>query len=853
MAPVPHACASFLWVAPLTDHSGYADEARGFLRALERAGAAPAAREHRWRDSDAGLPAADRAMIARQLARARRDPVVAVHHCIPSSTVRTVERAVNVARTMYETDRIPAKWVPQLLERDEIWVPARHNVESFRASGIPESKLRVVGGTLDFDLFAPDAEPLPIDRRDGEIVFLSAFDFSERKGWRTLLRAWAAAFHPRDPVRLVLRAGSFKHGEQYVRDRIDAFLRAEALGAVAPIVVMTETLAPEDLPRLYAASDAFVMPSRGEGWGRPLMEAMAMGLPTIASRWSGNLAFMRDETSWLVDGDVVPVPLDAEPYYGMADGHRWFDADLDAVVAALRDVAGDLTAARGRAAAAAALERHGAHRARSVVMRGSFGSTASLAVINDRTADGLLERGWRVRHRDREADARGERAPGHSLSWPPSFAPVTAGPTVISLPWEFGAPPQEWVDEACARADRVWVLSDYVGRAYVEHGMPPGIVQVVPAGVDLDAFAPDGPAFALPRRAGCVFLFVGGTIWRKGIDVLLRAWADAFGPDDDVLLVVKDFGTASHYRGQTREHAISALAARADVAPVLHLRDEVAPDVLPALYRAADALVVPYRGEGFCMPALEAMACGRPVIHNGTGPTAEFVPPDGGWALPARRVEIDATGLPPLAGPGFVHEVDHDALVRALREVAAAPAERAARGRAARAGALAYGWDRIAERVEGLLDELEREALPLARTIAPATVEGHDDVVLLAPDWKGDAWRAPLLRWVEAFGPDDAVTLALFVERDVDAVVERVLAAVAEAGHAEDGLPDLAICEPGGASLASLVACAKAVLVPDAAQAPPAVVRRALRVLAPADVAGWAAERRARAGLLAAA
>lgn len=42
-----------------------------------------------------------------------------------------------------------------------------------------------------------------------------------------------------------------------------------------------------DLPALYLAADAFVLPSRGEGWGRPHTEAMAMELPIIATNWSG--------------------------------------------------------------------------------------------------------------------------------------------------------------------------------------------------------------------------------------------------------------------------------------------------------------------------------------------------------------------------------------------------------------------------------------------------------------------------------------------------------------------------------------------------------------------------------------
>ena len=55
----------------------------------------------------------------------------------------------------------------------------------------------------------------------------------------------------------------------------------------------------EDMPRaalrnLYAAADAFVLPTRGEGWGLPIAEAMAMALPVIATNWSGPTASCTD-------------------------------------------------------------------------------------------------------------------------------------------------------------------------------------------------------------------------------------------------------------------------------------------------------------------------------------------------------------------------------------------------------------------------------------------------------------------------------------------------------------------------------------------------------------------------------
>lgn len=64
-----------------------------------------------------------------------------------------------------------------------------------------------------------------------------------------------------------------------------------------------------DLPSLYRSASAFVLPSHGEGWGRPHVEAMSMGLPLIATNWSGPTAFMTEMNSYplAIEPELVPV------------------------------------------------------------------------------------------------------------------------------------------------------------------------------------------------------------------------------------------------------------------------------------------------------------------------------------------------------------------------------------------------------------------------------------------------------------------------------------------------------------------------------------------------------------------
>ncbi len=655
---------AFLWLGAACDPSGHADELRGFLRAQEQAGAEPALQDMRWTTTAVELEPDDAAMLARQGKRSRENIDVAVHTYLPMPGGYVKSGAVNVSRAMFETDRLPAPWLAPLLERDEVWVPCRQNFEAFADSGLPESKMRIVGGTLDFDLFTPSVEPYPLDIDEDRFVFLTNFDFSARKGWEILLRAWASAFDADDGVCMVLKTGSFYRSGGYVEDRIAAFIRDE-LGAdgrrMAPVHLLTDTLPAREMPRLYAAADAYVLASRGEGWGRPFMEALAMGLPTISSRWGGHRQFVDEDTSWLVDGCLVDVPDDAELFNSLYRGHRWFEPEAEDLADKLRAIAGDWDAARRRAAPARErlIERFGPQATAETlrraaeaatdrfnpirpacVIRGSFGSTASLAAVNDGITSGLEALGRVVHHRAPEAAKSDTPAPGISHSWPHDFSPVTDGPSIVVVPWEYGAPPAQWVAEARANADRVWVPSRYVRDGFIAGGMPPGMVEVVPNGFDPARFSPDGAALELPRRAACTFLFVGGSIWRKGVDRLTAAWAEAFGPDDDVQLVIKDFGTNTWYRGQNAGADLRRFAERTDIAPVVYFDEDLPAREVASLYRAADVLVVPYRGEGFCMPALEAMACGLPVIHTGTGPTAEFVPEDAGWALAAREVPV---------------------------------------------------------------------------------------------------------------------------------------------------------------------------------------------------------------------
>ena len=855
-----------VWSGPLLDPSGYSDEVRGFLCSLDRCGWDVAARQVGFMKEDPGVhPRA--AEVARRFSAlpAPGGEFAVVHHHQPGDGQPLHPDGPNVARTMFETDRLPKAWLRRLLEVDEIWVPARFNVETFQRGGVPGGKIHVLPGTLDFDLFRRETTtPLPLPAGSRGFTFLSTFDFTDRKGWDVLLDAWAAAFGPDDDVSLVLKCLTL-HGvtEASIRERIDAYLAGRR---TAPIVLDTRVLPSADLARLYRAVDAFVLPSRSEGWGRPLMEAMAMGVPSIGTRWSGNLDFMHDGNSWLAEGEVRDIERWDPVHPSLWRGARWFAPDFESVAEKLREVHAGGPEVRARAAFAAedlrerfgaqviaqrvvelvegAIERRRAKLSRpvSVVWRGEFGSGHSLAIVNDQVIAQLEQSGARVEHSGPSSDTVVDPAPGVAQHWPPKFEAPSSGPFVLYQPWEFGRVPERWVEQIRRTVDEVWTPSEYARQAYVESGVAPEIVKVLPNGVDLATFTPDGPALQLPTQKSTVLLFVGGAIHRKGIDILLDAYGRAFTRADDVCLAIKGVGTQGAYKGQTDViGAIKAFAAAPHAPELLFIDDEVPFQELPALYRAADVLVQPYRGEGFCMPALEALACGLPLVVTAGGPTDEFASDACAWRIPSRRVPLPAGSLPEefaLKGDGFMLEPDVQALAAALKE-ACDPGLRAARAASARAHAEKLGWERVGEIARGHLAALQGRT-PV-RQLPPAVVPDRRRV-LFAVDalWDEPAsWAAPLRAYAAAFTPADETTLVL-PARDEGAATRLVLAELAAAGIDAAGIPDVVLADPGDLGFTSLELAADAVVAAPGARplrartivpSEPAALRAVMEVL----------------------
>lgn len=233
-----------------------------------------------------------------------------------------------IGYTMLETTGIPKEWVRQANMMDEVWVPSQFNVETFRNSGVTVP-IHIIPLGIDPSYFNIKIKSY---KNHPKYTFLSIFEWGERKAPEILLRAYSKAFKKTDDVLLLCKV--------FNNDRsvnVNTQIQNLNLPSDGPEIVFlyNQNIQDYQMPTLYRSADCFVLPTRGEGWGMPILEAMACGLPTIATGWSAQTDFINDKNGYVIN---VKQLIDAKakcPYY---KGFQWADPDEDHLVELMRYV-----------------------------------------------------------------------------------------------------------------------------------------------------------------------------------------------------------------------------------------------------------------------------------------------------------------------------------------------------------------------------------------------------------------------------------------------------------------------------------------------------------------------------------
>lgn len=213
---------------------------------------------------------------------------------------------------------------------------------------------------------------------------------------------------------------------------------------------------------------------------------------------------------------------------------------------------------------------------------------------------------------------------GHSLKHELDVPFVSTFHTLARVKAAAGDPEPEWRDRAEAEivqcADAICVSCEEEADQFRAHfGEPQGRLEIIAPGVEHAFFAPGDQAGA--RRAlgfgidDTILLFVGRIQPLKGPDVAIRALAD-LGRVDAHLVIV---GGASGTGGDAEAAHARELVDELGLAGRVHFVEPQPHHILSTYYRAADVVLAPSRSESFGLVALEASACGVPVVAAAVG------------------------------------------------------------------------------------------------------------------------------------------------------------------------------------------------------------------------------------------
>lgn len=191
---------------------------------------------------------------------------------------------------IFESDHLPAPYLEYLNRSHQIWVPSLWAKNVLLAHEIDETKIKIVHEGVDPAIFHPFIRSQP--STDGVFRFLMCGKNEARKGFDELLLGFDLAFQNDPLVELHLKADYFWGTPAVVeRKRINLMQAIESAGLknVKPLFC---NFSVNDMGVLFSNFDAMIFPSRAEGWGLPLIEGIACGLPTISTFYSGHTEFL---------------------------------------------------------------------------------------------------------------------------------------------------------------------------------------------------------------------------------------------------------------------------------------------------------------------------------------------------------------------------------------------------------------------------------------------------------------------------------------------------------------------------------------------------------------------------------
>ncbi|OHE10576.1 MAG: group 1 glycosyl transferase [Sulfurimonas sp. RIFOXYD12_FULL_33_39] len=495
-------------------------------------------------------------------------------------------------------------------------------------------------------------------------------------------------------------------------------------------VILTGKISDEKLYAHYRAADVFLCMSEHEGFGIPLVEAMLFGVPVIA--------FNSSNIKSTLNGGGILFNEKNHDYIAAAinlirDNRAFRRSILKSQQEAIKiymhenilkmlikylldfDITSDYKLTQTKINPYYQIE-------------GPFDSSYSLSILNREMAKALEKiepdsvslfstEGYGDFEPDKtflkeypfyeKLSKRGKKAQRTEVVLRNLYPPrVYDAKGLINLMnsygWEESSFPKEYLHDFNTYLDALPVMSAYVKKVMIDNGLSIPVF-VVGVGVDhlLDISEKE---YMLTTKKSFKFLHVSSCFPRKGIDILLKSYENAFTDKDDVCLVVKTFPNPHN----DIEKLLKTHKLKNPRFPEVELINlDLNDSHIVSLYKKCDTLVAPSRGEGFGLPMAEAMLFDMPVITTGFGGQRDFCDDETAWLIDYTFSKADTHMN---LFNSYWAEPSYEHLSKLLKEVYKTPKEQLSKKtQKARENILAkYKWKDCALRILDVISKIKK-------------------------------------------------------------------------------------------------------------------------------------------------
>jgi glycosyltransferase involved in cell wall biosynthesis len=203
-------------------------------------------------------------------------------------------KGTHIQWVVFESTRVPPTIMSTMLTADQVWVPSEWGRNVLIDNGADAERVLVMPEGVDVHKYHPYSPQV----ESPVMSYLITGKYELRKSIIETIFAWIQEFGNDPDVELIVKSNHFANQvEKY--NEISNWLGTTG---VTNVRVLWGPIPDADIVDLYQQSHVFVLPSKGEGWGLPLIEAAAVGLPIITTMYSGHTEFLQH-----IESSVIPV------------------------------------------------------------------------------------------------------------------------------------------------------------------------------------------------------------------------------------------------------------------------------------------------------------------------------------------------------------------------------------------------------------------------------------------------------------------------------------------------------------------------------------------------------------------